>query len=223
MNAPQVEEPVPTRLKRRPRDHRGFIVPYFVAWMKDGVEVNPPHGAPDFRVVSANRMARCKRYRRCWVCGEPMGRNLVFTIGPMCAITRTTMEPPSHYECALYSVKVCPFLSRPMMKRHEKDMPEGHWAPGAPILRNPGVSALWVTPSYTKFKPNGGGELLTVGDPERVEWWAKGRPATRAEVLASVESGLPALYNEADREGPVARAELEFNYVPKFERLLPPA
>jgi hypothetical protein len=210
-----------------PRDHRGFIIPYFVAWLDDQQhEVEPPNGKPDFRILSPARMARCKRLNLCWLCGQPLGARKVFAIGPMCALTRTTMEPPGHYECAHYSVRVCPFLSRPAMRRNAVDMPDGHWAPGLSIDRNPGVTALWVTRSYTTFRAEdhgaaGQGELITVGEPERVEWWAQGRPATRDEVKESIESGLPILRAKADEQSPAARRDLEQHYIPRLDQMLP--
>ena len=205
MSAPQFDEPMPRRMRGLPRDHRGFAVPYFVAWLRDGKEVNIGYGEPDFRILSPSRMRRCKSERLCWLCGHKLGSFLVFAIGPMCAATRTTMEPPAHLECARYSVKVCPFLSRPRMRRNDVEMPEGHWAPGTTIERNPGVTALWVTKSYTTFDAGavGGatpGELIRVGEAERVEWWREGRAATRDEVIASIDSGLPALREIADKQ-----------------------
>ena len=59
------------------------------------------------------------REKRCWVCGDPLGVHLTFPIGPMCALNRTISEPPSHHECASWSARNCPFLSRPHMVRRE--------------------------------------------------------------------------------------------------------
>lgn len=79
MNAPQFDEPLPARLAHRPRDHRGFIVPHFVSWFDDaGREVEPPNGTPDFRVINPAKRLRCIRNRHCWLCGQPLGRYLVF-------------------------------------------------------------------------------------------------------------------------------------------------
>jgi hypothetical protein len=223
---PQYDVPLPARMRGLPRDHRGYVIPYFVAWLDERQrEVEPPNGTPDFRILSPSRMERCKRERRCWLCGQPLGRYLVFAIGPMCAATRTTMEPPGHYDCARYGVEVCPFLSRPRMRRNAAEMPEGHWAPGLTIDRNPGVTALWVTRDYTTFRAEhhgaGAGELITVGEPERVEWYREGRPATRAEVEESITSGLPILRETADKQSPEARRDLEERYLPRLRAVLP--
>jgi hypothetical protein len=223
---PQFDVPLPMRMRGLPRDHRGFVVPYFVAWLDEQQhEVEPPNGVPDFRILSPSRMLKCKRDKLCWLCGQKLGRFMVFAIGPMCAATRTTMEPPGHYECARYGVIVCPFLSRPRMRRNDDDMPEGHWAPGLTITRNPGVTALWVCRDYKTWRAEhhgaGTGELITVGDPERVEWWREGRAATRAEVEASITSGLPILRAQADAQSAEARRDLEEHYLPRLEAVLP--
>jgi hypothetical protein len=52
---------------------------------------------------------------------------------------------------------------------------------------------------------------MTVGDPiGQVEWWAEGRQATYGEVTASLESGLPLLFEQCEKDAdPVgSRAEL---------------
>src|SRR5215831_3288717 len=101
---------LPRRLKALPVDARGYPVPWFVAW-HDGV--------PDFRIADTAKWRRAVRERRCWVCGDRLGRYLAFVIGPMCGINRTTTEPPLHRECAEWSVMNCPFLVRPHAKRRE--------------------------------------------------------------------------------------------------------
>jgi hypothetical protein len=208
-----------------PRDHRGFVVPRFVRWI-DGV--------PDFRITDTAFFVRAIKERLCWLCGRKLGRHLAFVIGPMCALTRTTSEPPSHLECARYAVQVCPFLSRPKMRRNDTNWPEPQrWAPGLTIDRNPGVSAIWVTAGYKMFEPGNGGVLITVGDPSSIEWWREGRPATRAECQESIDSGLPILRANAEHEDAQwppraaddprsARYALERNYVSRLDALLPP-
>jgi hypothetical protein len=51
--------------------------------------------------------------------------------------------------------------------------------------------------------------LFSLGEPAEVLWFAQGRPATRAEVMASIESGYPSLLEIAASEGAEAVAELE--------------
>jgi hypothetical protein len=220
---PQHDVPLPDHLRGRPRDARGFIVPYFVAWRDDdGNLADEGRGEPDFRTVNTSRFVRCIKQRLCWLCGHPLGRHLSFVIGPMCTVTRTTSEPPSHLACADYALKVCPFLTRPAMRRLPMGADEAMPPAGLHLDRNPGVSALWTSREFTLFKTKHGnaGTLIQVGEPSRVEWWREGRWATRAEVQASMVSGLPSLREIADAEGNGAREELE-RFIERAERYLP--
>lgn len=178
--------PLTKRIAALPVDERGYPVPFFVAW---------PNGKPDFRMADPDKIVACVKCKLCWTCGQPLGAHLAFPIGPMCAVNRTTAEPPSHLECALWSVKGCPFLSRPGMVRREDDRTrEGAQnVPGMMIKRNPGVILVWVTKRYDLFPDGRGGVLFKVGEPEALTWWREGRPATRQECLESIQSGEPLL------------------------------
>lgn len=223
-------EPLPERIARLPV-HRGYPVPWFVEWISevDGEPRSQPIGTgePDFRIMSGERLQRAIRLGLCWVCGGKLGSHKAFTIGPMCAVNRTSAEPPSHRDCAEWSARNCPFLSRPHMHRREAGLPAGidpeqPNAPGITLKRNPGVALVWVTRQYRiKYDPNGG-RLFDIGEPHSVSWWCEGRPATREEVQASIDSGLPVLSEMARDEGPEATRELE-RFVDRAMVLLPAA
>ena len=195
---------LPARLRHLPVDARGYPVPWFVSWVEqDGVKV------PEFRAIDAKKWVIAVKSRVCWVCGAGLGRWLAFPIGPMCAITRTTSEPPCHRECAEWSIQHCPFLSNPHAVRRDEHLPAGYEAaPGLGLTRNPGVTCLWVTREYEVFGVSNG-PLITVGTPEVVTWWCEGRAATRAEVEASIDTGYPNLLATARAEGPQAIRALE--------------
>ena len=176
---------MPSRIARLPRDRRGFPIPAFVG----AVDKN---GEPDFRIVSPNHMAKCVRQNRCWICGDVMGTRKAFALGPMCCVNRVSSEPPSHYDCAVFAAKACPFLSNPAAKRRERDLPENREVAGILIERNPGVTAIWMTRFYSIMNVSNG-LLFAVGEPEELEFYARGRKATRAEIDASIKSGMPLL------------------------------
>ena len=195
----------PGRIARLPHNKAGYPVPWFVAWID---------GKPDFRVIRPGGIETALRDRLCWTCGIPFLRqeDRAFVIGPMCAVNRVSAEPGSHLDCAVFSATRCPFLGTPQMVRRERHMPEGAAKPaGAMIRRNPGVALVWVTgyKSWSTFGDGNGGRLVNVGEPKRVLWFARGREATRAEVMASIDSGLPILRDMAGSEGARAVAELE--------------
>lgn len=201
-------DPLPPRLEVLPKDPRGYPVPWFVAEVP-GIDGRPP--TYDFRVMDPEKFVQAVKHRRCWICGQPLGRWLVFSIGPMCTITRTISEPPGHLECAHWSVKNCPFLVNPKFTRNVEGLPANVDEPaGIGLMRNPGVMCLWITRSYEVFKPphRAKGQtplpLITIGDAQSVEWWREGRPATRAEVEASISGGIPTLLAAAKADGPFA-------------------
>lgn len=194
---------MPLRIRLLPRNDAGYPIPWFVATID---------GKPDFRVIERGRIDYALRNPVCWVCGGLRSGSMpaAFVIGPMCAVNRISAEPPSHVECAIYSATHCPFLSIPKMVRREKGVPvEAKVPAGISIRRNPGVALVWLTRTSRWFRdPGGDGVLFDVGEPLETHWFAEGREATRAEVLASIESGLPILRDMAVDEGPEALAEL---------------
>jgi hypothetical protein len=185
---------LPERMTDLPTDDRGYPVPWFVAWHD---------GRPEFRAMDPAKFRAAIKQKLCWVCGKRLGVNLCFVAGPMCGINRTSSEPPSHVECARWSARNCPFLSNPRMVRREDEEINNAVlrdnSAGFAITRNPGVAMLWITRQYETFKVDNGW-LIQMGEPESVEWYACGRPATREEVDASIESGLPNLQAIAKME-----------------------
>lgn len=211
--------PLPERMQKLPLDHRGYPVPWFVAWTDDG--------KPLFQVMDSAKLVRAIKQRLCWVCGEPLGRYFAFVIGPMCAINRISGEPPSHRDCAVFSATACPFLTRPKMVRNEVAIdraeeafgetlrtPEGKMiTAGMAIERNPGVALVWVTEAYRTMRAprsdgKGDGILFRIGMPTEALWFAHGRPASLVEVQESIKSGLPVLEEAARLDGPDAEAQL---------------
>ena len=205
---------IPAKMKSLPISPTGFPIPWFVHIASDGI--------PDFRVIGRGQVREAVSQKRCWLCGEPLGTFYAFVIGPMCSINRVSAEPPSHLDCAEYAVRACPFLSKPNMRRNEVDMhPEKQDPAGMMVLRNPGVAAIWISRRYDLMHVENG-TLFDVGEPERVLWFCEGRPATRAEVMASISSGLPLLEAEAIKEGAEAMDDLADCFV-RSQAFLPAA
>lgn len=202
---------LPRRMRSLPQDARGFPVPWFVVWAD---------GKPDFRCVAPGKVEDAIRHNLCWVCGEPLGRFLSFVTGPLCAVNGTAAEPPAHHDCGLYSACTCPFLTKPRMRRNDKDLSYADAHPaGSMIERNPGVTLLWTTRSFKAVSTNGG-VMFRVGPATSIEWFAQGRAAGRAEVLHSLEDGIGHLQKLAKDESPEAERALETLYRAAL-RLLP--
>lgn len=183
---------MPARMARLPKDHRGYPVPWFVQW---------ENGEPDFRTMGVGKWAEAVRFSRCWICGQQLGRNMTFVVGPMCTVNLTSAEPPCHMDCALFAAKACPFLTRPKMRRNDKDLPEHRFVSPAMNDRNPGGVALWTTRSFRVFPGVAGEPLAEMGPPtEAVLWFKEGREATREEVLEMLESGLESQQGLVEQE-----------------------
>lgn len=214
-----IAEP-PKFMQELPIDKRGYPVPWFVDYID---------GEPEFRAMNRRKFRIAINDRRCWVCGNKLFGEEVFAIGPMCAVNRISSEPPSHRECAQYSARNCPFLTKPhMVRREDEKFNAGKKpSPGIMVERNPGVTLLWYTRRHeiisTPGKPGvaNPGILFRLGKPFLTEWYAHGRPATRAEVLESIESALPILREtSAQHDGPAALPLLELQ-ITQAMRLLP--
>jgi hypothetical protein len=201
----------PPQIAALATESRGFPIPWFVPIYD---------GKPEFRAVDPHKVFETHRKRLCWICGQKLGSKMVFVIGPMCGVNRVTSEPPSHLACALFAVKACPFISKPLAKRADLgDLPHQD-APGIMIERNPGVTLVWPTQSYRAVRQPEGGLLFFIGSPGAVSWWREGRHATTAEIMESIETGLPALASVARQEGPEAVIELK-RLVERAVKLVP--
>jgi hypothetical protein len=188
---PELELPIP-RIASLPIQD-GWPVPFFVDTLPDGTF--------EFRASDRRKIVACVTKRLCWVCGQKLDLEGTFTIGPMCAINRTTAEPPSHAECAEWSVRNCPFLRNPNAERREpgvgKGMTKGVDPAGIMIKRNPKVILLWTCKGYRIYKDGEDGVLFNVGPPIKTQWFTEGRPATRREVEESIATGIPLLLDAA--------------------------
>ena len=200
---PELTEP-PLCIAALPRDKRGYPVPAFVDWI---------NGEPEFRAMSRMFIAKAVRESLCWVCGlRIFGTERTFTVGPMCAINRVSSEPPSHRECARWSVMNCPFLSRPQTVRRENDPSENiKYNAGSALKHNPTVTLLWLTRHYY-IEPDNGSLLFRLGNPFATEWFHMGQPATRQQALGGIGVGLPKLREMAELDGPEAVALLKRQY-----------
>jgi hypothetical protein len=173
-------------MRKLPADARGYPVPWFVATI---------NGARDFRIADNEKFELAIRARRCWICGQGLGKCYAFVTTLMGVALGYAAEPPSHLECAKFAARSCPFLTNPAAKYRDAKLPADVSDPqGAELLRhNPGVTVLWVTETYAA-QWLGAGALLRFGEPRRVQFWREGRLATRAEVIAARESEMRALH-----------------------------
>lgn len=166
--------PVPDRIRALPTDRRGYPVPFFVRRV-EGQE-------PDFRVMDQEAAGRALKRNLCWVCGQPMGRNVSFVGGPKSELTCSFADLPSHLECARFSAQACPFMVNPAARMRQGGLPEGVGLLPNQEAANPGITAVVVT---RKWGMSPSGMALVVHAKEAVEWFCRGRPATDDEIEAA--------------------------------------
>lgn len=197
---------------------------------EQGNEMPEGQGRPDHRVVDVAKMARCVKLGLCWLCGHTLGRWRALVVGPMCLVNRTTPEPDSHVDCAEYAARACPFLANERARRragpndwkhasapespvpivveasdHRQALPEGTVRHPAGHSRNPGVACVFVHHERWLKRMSQGPGLpplfrMPPGEPHRLTFWANGVPATRAQVMRSLDSGLVILREQAERQ-----------------------
>lgn len=203
----------PLNMAQLKKDSAGRPVPWFVAWID---------GKPDHRILEPDKVTLALKTNLCWLCGRPLQTYKSFVVGPMCGVNRISSEPPSHTACAVYAAKVCPFMTTPGRDRRTANLPANRNAPpGIGLARNPGVTLIWTTRKYKVLTvPNG--ILFDMGEPAAFEWWAEGREAIRDEIIASIESGLPALKTAAALQGPKAETALALK-LDEFWRTVTPS
>jgi hypothetical protein len=128
-------------------------------------------------------LAACHYYKRCAICGEPLGQYKAFVLRPVAAVSRRCVVPPAHQDCAKFRA--------------------------AELSSRPGdVVMVWVTRTYDVI-PTDDVVWLRLGEAEQVFWYVDTRCAARDEVRESFEAALPALYEEAHAVSERAVFELD--------------
>ncbi|MFG7180718.1 hypothetical protein ACGYQ5_14415 [Burkholderia pseudomallei] len=203
---------LPKHMAGLPRDARGYPVPWFCAWVD---------GKPDFRIADAAKVRLAVVGSRCWICGGTLGRYRSFLIGPMGAMNRVNSEPPSHHECAQYAIRTCPFLALPKAHRRSANMPEESYDPDGLDPANVAVVIEWVSSTARVFKGQRS-LLFELGEPDSVQWFTEGRPATRDEAQHAIEGAAAKLLamaggNAVAQEAVRIRMRTVQSYLPELD------
>jgi hypothetical protein len=93
---------IPSRLQHRPRDRRGYVIPF--------AQFIDKNGEPQFKIMDDELVLRCLNHRLCSLCGGPLGRHIFFIGGPKCVENGYFYDPPMHRECAEYAMRTCPHI-----------------------------------------------------------------------------------------------------------------
>lgn len=205
---------LPDRIKKLPVSPKGYPTPWFVITMPDGTR--------DFRIADQVKRARAVKERLCWLCGEKVGVHVSFVIGPMCAVNRNTSEPGCHRECAIFATTACPFLTLPKAQYREANLPKEKSMPVHALPGNPGACAIWTTKTFRPYRagPDQNDWLIRLGEPTSVLWFCEGKPATREQIMDSINGRIHFLEEAAAQDGSEGKAALA-QYVDRAMKYLP--
>lgn len=161
---------IPGRLLGRPRDARGYPIPYTVRFDSEG--------KPDFRVIDTEKVGLVARLRLCALCGVALGRHLAFIGGPVSFRTRLFTDMPMHKECAHYAVQVCPWLAAPSM-RYAAELPQMKGTvtvqhTSGMATERPDRFFIATTKGYRPVRLADGSVVMQAEEWEWSEWWRHG-------------------------------------------------
>jgi hypothetical protein len=111
MSGPRTDVEIPRALRKRPRDRRGYPIPWIVL-----IDANK---RPHFTINDGARTLACGRKKLCGLCGEKLRGDIAFVGGPQCflSVRGAFSDPPMHHACAAYAIAVCPYLAAPSYGR----------------------------------------------------------------------------------------------------------
>jgi hypothetical protein len=182
---------MPVLLAKRPRERRGYPVPY--------VAMIDASGRPQLTINDAEKVRDCSENRKCGLCGAKLTHGAWFVGGRRCFTSAygAFVDPPMHEACARYALQVCPYLAAPSYGRRidDKLLKPEHTPDGVAILSQnmpdarPDTFGLGKTLNYT-ITPTANGPILVPGKWELIEFWRNGKRLHHADEMAIAQKGL---------------------------------
>jgi hypothetical protein len=167
MKTNELEVPIPSRMRKRPR-FQGMVIP-FTTW------IHPKTHVPDFKVNDEQKRMFCITRRKCAMCGERLNKQIVFIGGPsMIEEGALAIDVGMHPECARYAWHVCPFMITGRgHSEHIRDHSDAgivlHWNEIATSTAPPERMAMLTTESY-EVVPVRGQLFVRPGPAVNIEW-----------------------------------------------------
>jgi len=120
---------VPPKMRLLPKDRRGYPVPWIVQRDLDK--------RPFFVMNDLLKTLACGRQKLCGICGKKLDRDVWLIGGPGAAFHEhgAYLDPPMHYQCASYAVRVCPYIGSRYSGRLDTALTKhGRWDPRQRIV-----------------------------------------------------------------------------------------
>jgi hypothetical protein len=179
---------LPWRMRELKRDHRGYPVPWIVQLDRAG--------KPHFTMNDMYKLDHVIARDLCSICGQPNTRGRWFVGGPLSAFHAegAYYDPPMHYECATYALRVCPYLAigRYTGRIEGKTLtePMAVMIDGSVIPERPPLFVNAMAIGQT-ISPNR--HFIPKKPYRRIEYWRDGEliPAAEAEPIVKVHLAAP--------------------------------
>lgn len=145
--AKMVDMFAPDRIKRMPRDKRGFPILYTLA-RKHGKDEY------DFTQIDGERVTECASKRLCGVCGEKMNdMDYWFISGPLSSdYSFYFTDPAMHEECARFALMICPWM---VMSEYRRSKPAQAYIGSVLTDSRPPILSLSKACCYGQDKDRG--------------------------------------------------------------------
>lgn len=183
---------IPRALRKRPKDRRGYPIPFIV--LIDTAK------RPHFTINNASRVIDAGRKKLCGLCGSKLRGNIAFVGGPICfdSPMGAFSDPPMHAECARYAIRVCPYLAAPSYGRRidDRTIKPGATPGGVMIGKDemvaedrPVAFVLGMTARFEMFiRPDGAPLFRTLSPWEGREVWQHGQRLEGEAMAAALRA-----------------------------------
>lgn len=178
---------IPRRMQHLSRDERGYAIPYTV--LRDS------KGKAHFAVNDERKRQEILREDRCPICGHKLLRGRWSVGGPLSLADErgALIDPPMHYECSHYALRVCPYLAAPSYAKRidARGVPKGealiYYDPTL-IPRRPDVFMAVMHVGQKFVRQDRFIEYIVPNRPFRqIEYWRQGvmLDAVEGEIIAA--------------------------------------
>lgn len=185
---------VPKSLRKRPRDRRGYPIPFIVFL--------DTQKRPHFTINDQQKHDHVTRKGLCSLCGEKLKEakgepGVWFIGGPVCFLSPmgAFLDPGMHEDCARYAVQVCPYIAAPRYAtRIDERTLKPEFTPSDTMIvgdmteqtDRPTIFALGRCAGYTTVQHGPQTALRAIGDWLTLEFWEHGRKLSEEEAKDKV-------------------------------------
>jgi hypothetical protein len=164
------------RMRTLERDPRDYPIP-FIVW-------RDRRGQPHFTINDHTKVAACLSKKLCSICGKRLDVDMWFVGGSRALLhdDGALIDPPLHYDCAIYALQVCPFLAamnytKSIGARKLPDLPDDLRITSIEYSGPPQPErfGLGCTRAYRKQSFDSASRfVLKIDQWDYMEWWRNG-------------------------------------------------